>query len=132
MENLMAIAEKLAELRKSKKVLEETLKEINREISQVESDLVSKMIEEEMSSFTRGNKQFVLQSKTYVSAKSGMMPVICTWMKENGLKDMVKETIHPQTLQAWVKEKLEEESLPEELKQLLNIYEKNVVAIRKK
>ena len=131
--DLFTTADRLVTLRDRKKELEDELKEVNAEIAETEEQLVSAMIEEEMQNFTRNGKQFILTNRTYANAKAGMMPAICEWMKDNGLADMVKESVHPQTLQAWVKEQLEEAgALPEELEPLVNVYEKSGISIRKK
>lgn len=130
---LFATADTLADLRDQKKKAEDALKEINEMISQTEEQLVAAMVEEEMQNFTRNGRQFVLTSRTYANAKAGMMPAICDWMKGHELGDMVKESIHPQTLQAWVKEQIEEVgALPEDLSELVNVYEKSGISIRKK
>ena len=130
---LFATADTLADLRDQKKKAEDALKEINEMISQTEEQLVAQMVEEEMQNFTRNGRQFILTSRTYANAKAGMMPKVCEWMKDNGLADMVKESVHPQTLQAWVKEQIEEAgALPEELSELVNVYEKSGISIRKK
>lgn len=131
--DLFLIADDLVRYRDRKKEIEEALKEINALITETEEQLVSAMIEEEMQNFTRNGRQFILTNRTYANAKAGMMPEICSWMKDNGLEDMVKESVHPQTLQAWVKEQLEEVgALPEELEPLVNVYEKSGISIRKK
>lgn len=130
---LFATADTLADLRDQKKKAEDALKEINERIAQTEEQLVAAMVEEEMQNFTRNGRQFVLTSRTYANAKAGMMPAICDWMKGHELGDMVKESIHPQTLQAWVKEQIEEVgALPEDLSELVNVYEKSGISIRKK
>jgi len=130
---LFIAADTLADLRDQKKKAEDALKEINERIAQTEEQLVAAMVEEEMQNFTRNGKQFILTSRTYASAKSGMMPDICDWMKDNDLGDMVKESIHPQTLQAWVKEQIEEAgALPKDLSELVNVYEKSGISIRQK
>jgi len=131
--DLFIIADDLVRYRDQKKEIEEALKEINELIAQTEEQLVNSMVEEEMQNFTRNGRQFILTNRTYANAKAGMMPEICSWMKDNGLEDMVKESIHPQTLQAWVKEQIEEGgALPEELSELVNVYEKSGISIRKK
>ena len=131
--DLFATADVLAELRDQKKKSEDMLKEINEMIAQTEEQLVAAMVAEEMQNFTRNGKQFILTSRTYANAKAGMMPKVCDWMKDNALGDMVKESIHPQTLQAWVKEQIEEVgALPEDLSELVNVYEKSGISIRKK
>ena len=131
--DLFIIADDLVRYRDQKKEIEEALKEINTLITETEEQLVAAMVEEEMQNFTRNGKQFILTNRTYANAKAGMMPEICSWMKDNGLGDMVKESIHPQTLQAWVKEQIEEAgALPEDLSELVNVYEKSGISIRKK
>ena len=131
--DLFIIADDLVRYRDQKKEIEEALKEINELIAQTEEQLVNSMVEEEMQNFTRNGRQFILTNRTYANAKAGMMPEICSWMKDNGLEDMVKESIHPQTLQAWVKEQIEEVgALPEDLSELVNVYEKSGISIRKK
>jgi len=130
---LFDISDKLVILRDRKKELEDELKEVNSDITETEEQLVAAMVEEEMQNFTRNGRQFILTNRTYANAKAGMMPEICSWMKDNGLADMVKESVHPQTLQAWVKEQLEEVgALPKELGEMLNVYEKSGISIRKK
>ena len=131
--DLFATADVLADLRDQKKKADDALKEINEMIAQTEEQLVEQMVAEEMQNFTRNGKQFILTSRTYANAKAGMMPKVCDWMKDNDLGDMVKESIHPQTLQAWVKEQIEEAgALPEDLSELVNVYEKSGISIRKK
>jgi len=131
--DLFIVADDLVRYRNQKKEIEEALKEINELIAQTEEQLVNSMIEEEMQNFTRNGRQFILTNRTYANAKAGMMPAICDWMKGHELGDMVKESVHPQTLQAWVKEKMEEAgALPEELSELVNVYEKSGISIRKK
>ena len=131
--DLFTTADRLVTLRDRKKELEDELKEVNAEIAGTEEQLVSAMIEEEMQNFTRNGRQFILTNRTYANAKAGMMPAVCEWMKDNGLGDMVKESIHPKTLQAWVKEQIEEAgALPEELSELVNVYERSGISIRKK
>lgn len=131
--DLFIIADDLVRYRDRKKEIEEALKEINALITETEEQLVSAMVEEEMQNFTRNGRQFILTNRTYANAKAGMMPAICDWMKGHELGDMVKESVHPQTLQAWVKEQIEEVgALPEDLSELVNVYEKSGISIRKK
>lgn len=131
--DMLSLADKLRELREGKKDIEDFLKEVNAVINTTEAALVEAMVAEEMSSFVRADRQFVLVPKNQITAKAGTMPEICAWMKENDLADMVKEQVHAQTLKAWAKETMEEQgALPEKLEPLLNIFEKSGVMIRKK
>ena len=131
--DLFIVADDLVRYRNQKKEIEEALKEINELIAQTEEQLVAAMVAEEMQNFTRNGRQFILTNRTYANAKAGMMPEICSWMKQNGLTDMVKESVRPQTLQAWVKGQIEEAgALPEDLEPLVNVYEKSGISVRKK
>lgn len=133
MNDIFSLADRLAELRDRKKTLEDEVKEINTAIDKTEQTLVAAMVEEETQNFTRNGRQFILTIRTYANAKSGMMPRICDWMKQNDLGDMVKESVHPQTLQAWCKEQIEElGSLPKDLSDLVDVYEKSGISIRRK
>jgi hypothetical protein len=131
--DLFIVADDLVRYRDQKKKAEDALKEINDADRTDRGATGGAMVEEEMQNFTRNGRQFILTNRTYANAKAGMMPAVCEWMKDNGLADMVKESVHPQTLQAWVKEQIEEVgALPEELSELVNVYEKSGISIRKK
>lgn|GEM_PF-6299511 len=131
--DMLGLADKLRELREGKKELEDFVKEVNAAIETTEEALVAAMLVEEMSSFVRSDRQFVLVPKPQITAKSGAMPDICSWMKENDLGAMVKEQVHSQTLKAWAKETIEElGALPEGIGDLLNIFEKSGVTIRRR
>lgn len=131
--DMLGLADKLRELRDGKKELEDFVKEINAAIETTEQALVGQMVAEEMQNFTRNGRQFILTTRIHANAKSGMMPIVCDWLKENDLGEMVKESVHAQTLQAWAKEIIEENGeLPEGINELLNVYEKSGISIRKK
>lgn len=131
--DLVGKADKLWELRQQKAELEGFIKELNAAIEAVEQALAQEMIEQEMSNFTRGGRQFVLTNRLYASVKSGMMQNVCSWLKRSGFGDLVQEQVHPRTLQAWVKEQIEERgSVPPTLAEYLNVYEKPGISIRKK
>ena len=75
---------------------------------------------------------FYLKTETYASAVSDRKPELIEWLKANGLGDIVQETVHSRTLSAAVKELLEDEDeLPGELAELVNVFEKTTVGLRK-
>ena len=55
------------------------------------------------------------------------------YLKDNGFGALVKETVNANTLSGWVKEQMEEndDELPEDLAEFINLYEKTAVGIRK-
>ena len=131
--DLFIIADDLVRYRDQKKEIEEALKATNELIAQTEEQLVAQMVEEEMQNFTRNGRQFILNSKQRTSAKSGMQAELYAWLKKNGYGDLVKETVHAQTLDAFGRELTEElGALPETLEPLVNVYEKVTVQIRKR
>ena len=131
--DMLGLADKLRDLRDGKKELEDFTKEVNAAIETTEQALVGQMVAEEMQNFTRNGRQFILTTRIHANAKSGMMPIVCDWLKENDLGEMVEESVHAQTLQAWAKEIIEENGeLPEGINELLNVYEKSGISIRKK
>lgn len=130
--SLFALADKLKELRDRKKSLEDELKALNREIDETEQALVDAMLEEEMQNFVRAGQMFYLQTKTYANAVPERKQELFTWLKANGYGDLVQETVNANSLAAFVRELLEEEDeLPEELRQLVNVYEKTTIGIRR-
>jgi hypothetical protein len=128
---LFQIATELKELKEQKKDLETRLKLVNDLIRQYEDDLVNEMVSEEIAQFKKGSNLFVLQTKTFVSPRAGMKPKIIDWMKRNGFEGLVKEDVHSQTLQSWARELHENGELPEELGEMLNVFEKPTISIRK-
>lgn len=132
MEDMFTLADELAELKDRKKVLDDELKAINTRIAEVEEELANKMLTEEIQSFQRSGKTFYVTTKVFASAVPERKAKLFAWLKENGFGDMVTETVNANTLSAWVREQLEEsESLPEGLEELVNVYEKTTVGIRK-
>lgn len=124
-------ADRLKELKDRKKQLEEQLKEVGKQIESVQRDLAIDMVNEEIGNFKRGNFLYVLNTKTHVSPRSGCKPKIIEWLKQSEYCDLVKEDVHSRTLESWARELLEEEKLPEEVQNLLNVFEKQTITIRK-
>lgn len=131
-QEIFTLADELAALKDRKKALDDELKAVNARIAEIDEILSSRMLEEELQSFNRNGRTFYVQTKTFASAVPERKAELLAWLKENGYGDMVTETVNANTLSAWVREQLEEsESLPEGLEELVNVYEKTTVGIRK-
>jgi len=129
---IFLLADRLKDLRVMKTDLDQQIKEVNAEIEKVEQALSQAMLAEEMQNFVRGGLMYYLQTKTYASAVADRKPELFQWLKENGYGDMVQETVNTNTLAAFVREQLEEsDELPGGLDDLVNIYEKTTVGMRK-
>lgn len=131
--DVFALADVLRARREQKKVMEEQLKAINAEIDDLDAKLVQAMIDQETQSFSRAGKLYYIKTVTRASAKAGEQEHLCQVLKEAGYEDLVKESVNAQTLSGFIKEALEEnnDELPDWLADLVNVYEKQTVAMRK-
>ena len=109
------------------------MKNINLEMEEIEAELVEAMLREEMQSFNRAGQMFYLRNSVKASARAGKQAELYQYLKDNGFGALVKETVNANTLSGWVKEQMEEndDELPEDLAEFINLYEKTAVGIRK-
>ena len=130
---LFELADRLRTLKDRKAELEDELKQVNAEIERVDQELAQAMVAEEIQNFVRGDKLYYLKTETYVSAVAERKPELIEWLKANGYDSIVQETVHPRTLSATVKELKEEygDELPPDLAELVNVFEKTTVGLRK-
>lgn len=132
------------ELLDRKEELENLTKENNAAKEKLEQDICKMMIDEEKPSTIVDGFNYSLSQKVMYSKKSE--EDLAAFEKETGLSffdvlrdqglgDIIKETVNPKTLQSTVaamKEDLgEDQDLPEDLTQCLSIYEKLTITKRK-
>lgn len=131
--NVFELSDQLRAYREQKKELEDCVKALNAEIDALDAKLVQAMIDQETQSFNRAGKLFYIKTVTRASAKAGEQERLYQWLKDNGYGDLVKETVNAQTLTGFAKELLDDnnDQLPEVLADMVNIYEKQTVAMRK-
>ena len=131
--NMYELAEQLKQLREEKKDAEQRVKDINADIDKTEYALVQVMAETETQNFTRAGTMFSLTTKTRASAMAGHKDELYSALKENGYGDLVYETVNANSLSAFVKEQITEnqDTVPEWLSSLVNIYEQTSVSVRK-
>lgn len=131
-DDIFSLADRLKDLKQHKKELESEIKALNAEIEETEAKLAELMLEEEMQNFTRNGRIFYLNTKVYASAVAERKAELYKWLKENGYGDLVYETVNANSLAAFVREQLEEaDELPEGLAEMVNVFEKTTVGIRK-
>src|SRR5690606_20261911 len=129
---IFELADRLVDLKERKEQLSDELKKLNAEIEETDRQLAELMVSEEIQTFVRNGRTFYLRNEVYVSPVAERRDELIRWFKEHGLGDIVQETVHPRTLSATVKEMLEEDDeLPEGLSELINIFEKTTVGLRK-
>ena len=131
--NMYELAEQLKQLREEKKDAEQRVKDINADIDKTEYALVQLMSETETQNFTRAGTMFSLTTKTRASAMAGRKDELYSALKENGFGDLVYETVNANSLSAFVKEQISEnqDTVPEWLNGLVNVYEQTSVSVRK-
>jgi hypothetical protein len=131
-DDIFSLADRLQKLKEHKKRLEDETKSVNAEIEEVETQLAGLMVDQEMQNFTRNGRMFYLNTKVYASAVAERKAELYEWLKENGYGDLVYETVNANSLAAFVREQLEEaDELPEGLAEMVNVFEKTTVGIRK-
>ncbi len=127
------LAERLKSLRDEKKETEQRVKDLTAAIDDVERQLVSIMTDTETQNFTRAGTMFSLTTKTRASAAVDRKDELYAALKSEGYGDLVYETVNANSLSAFVNEQITEnnETLPEWLDGLVNVYEQTKVSVRK-
>lgn len=109
MENKMFdLADRLKELRTSKKETEQQVKNINAQIDEVDFALSELMAETETQSFSRAGTLFYLNTTTRASGVTERKTDLYDTLKKEGFGDLVYETVNANSLSAFVKEQISE------------------------
>ena len=132
-EELFALADQLRELKETKKLAEQELKEITEEIDRVDAALAEQMIAAETQNFTRNGTMFCLTNTTRASATAGRKEELFSALQGAGFGDLVYETVNANSLSAFVKEQTTEngDALPQWLDGLVAVFERTTVSVRK-
>lgn len=132
-ETMFELAERLKALRDQKAETEAALKEINAQIDETDYRLSELMAESETQNFTRSGTMFCLTTKTRASAVAGSKEDLYAALRQQGYGDLVYETVNANSLSSFVKERIEEneDTLPDWLTGLVNVFEKTTVGVRK-
>ena len=127
------LVDTLRELQELKSLLEGRLKKINELITDTVRLLAGEMINHEIQNFKRNGRLFYLTTLRDIRAVASMREQLCEVLRERGFGDLIKKTVHPQTLRAFVREQIEEndDEVPEWLDDLVTVYEEDQVRIRK-
>lgn len=130
--NMIELAGRLRQLDVKKKELEAQLDEVKQELDWTDRTLREQMVLDEVSKFTHDKVTFSLNTRTFASPREGMKEELIDWLKQNGCGDMVKETVNAGTLSSWAKELREanDGEIPEDLQELLNVYDRTTVGMR--
>ena len=132
-ETMLALADRLKELRGVKDDLAEQTKANNAEIERTERELSDLMAQEEIQSFKRAGTLFYLTSRTYASPLVGQREALFDALRAQGHGDIIVENVNANTLSSFVRERIAEngDSLPAWLEGVVNTHEKVSVGLRK-
>ena len=124
----MTLLEKVDELKAlldEKDALKAKTTENNKAVEACKKDLADMMLAEETTKVTRSGFSYSLQEKTRYSKKAGHDEELFELLRENGLGDIIKETVNAQTLQGAMSNLAAEngDELPEEFAEVINVYE---------
>ena len=107
MDNKMfELADKLRALRQEKDDFTAMLKDVNEDIEAVESELSDVMANAECTSFTRGDKQFIMTTTSRWSAEADRKEDLYAALRDNGYEHLF--TVNHQTLGSFVREQVAE------------------------
>lgn len=132
-EKMFELADRLKALRDEKKDAEQSLKELNSTIDDVDFQLASLMADTETQNFTRSGVMFCLTTATRASATADRKDELFVALRSEGFGGLIYETVNANSLSAFVKEQTAENDdvLPDWLSGLVNVFEKTTVGVRK-
>ena len=132
MELMERIAAYNALLDRKAQLADETT-ENNKAIEQARRDLADLMIDAEIDRVSSGGYTFTLSEKTAFSKRGGSDEQLFAVLREDGLGDIIRETVNPRTLQATLKEVAEQNDgeLPPQYDGLVSVYRYMDVGRRK-
>ena len=116
--------------------LAELTKENNAAKEKLEQEICQMMVDDEKPNTVVDGFTYSLQQKTMYTKKSDAALAeagICFFdvLREQGLGDLIVEKVDPRTLQSSVNAMAENDEVPEELLECLNVYEKLALSKRK-
>jgi Fe-S oxidoreductase len=121
------------ELLDRKAELAEETAENNKAIEVCRDELAQMMVDAECDKINRSGFTYTLQAKTRFSKKAGVEAGLFELLRDNGLGDIIRETINAQTLQGTMSEIAEDNGgeLPDEYADYINRYDFMDVVKRK-
>ena len=134
---LLELIDKYKEILDRKESLAEQTKENNKELEDLKKELSAKMIEEECPTISRDGFRYTLQNKVTYNKKSeedlSKLDVsFFDFLREEGLGDIIQETVNARTLSSTIKSLVEEVGeLPEQYLDYINPYETYDIMKRK-
>lgn len=133
MQGLIELASQLRTLKEKEAHLKDELSNTRIQIKNIKKDLVNQMINYEVQNFKHNGNIFYLTTNIYVRDVASRREELYSTLRDNGYGSLIKETVHPQTLKAFVKELMAEngDEVPEWLNGLVTVYEEQEARMKK-
>jgi hypothetical protein len=128
---MLVLAGEILQSRQEIDELEERLKELKKLNEQQESQLIEMMLAEEVDKFVFAGRTFYPSTRLWASLKAESKDEAIEWLEQSDYADLVKKQVNSQSLSSLVKELRENDEMPEEFEQYLNISERVTLTIRK-
>jgi len=130
-EQIFVLSDSLLDARQAKAHAEEALKGVNAAIELIEAELITLMLDDELTSFKREGVLFSLVNKTHISAEPTRRDELWEKMREQGYEHLF--SINAQTLGSEIKRLIEdnEGEMPAWLEGLVKQFEKPSIRIKK-
>lgn len=134
---LRALAARFESLKAEKAELDASLKEVNRELKELEETKLPEemarlgMVKNNKGSFTTpSGMRISLRTDVYASTVKAKEDEFFEWLRDNGSGSLIKESVHSQTLRAFVREQRENGvTIPEDL---ISVYEVTKAVLTKR
>lgn len=125
MDEILTLIDRYRDLLDHKDDLAEQVKQNNAAIEECRTLLAERMLEAETPKISRSGFTYILQNKVRYSKKAGADEELFEILRENGLGDLIKETVNAQTLQGAMSEVAKENDgdLPPEYAEVINVFE---------
>lgn len=113
--------------------LAEATKRNNAEVIELRDKLAQAMVDAEIDQVGRHGINWKLKPTTKYSKKAGMDDALFDILRNNGLGDLIRETVNAQTLQGAMSElaKENDDELPDEFTEVINKFEYMDISHRK-
>ena len=130
-EQMLTLSDALLHARQAKELAEQGLKDCTAIVDDLEGQLISMMLDSELTNFKRNGVQFSLVNKTHISAEAERKDELWAEMKKNGYEHLF--SINANTLSGEVKRLMEDNNgeMPKWLEGLVKQFDKPGIRIKR-
>ena len=133
MPSLRELATAVNELTEAQAIAEKNLKDIKTALKAAEAELWERMEEEGLDNARSGEYTFTRKDTPHYSCRADNQDDLYRALRREGFGSLIRETVHAGTLNAFVKEQVNEHggALPEYMEGLVDVYYTHDISRRK-